>query len=370
MAYKHTFGRHRTREVRVGSLVVGGDNPIWVQSMTTPDTHDVEATVAQILRLEEAGCELVRVTVPKPQDAAVLGEIKRRIHVPLICDIHFDYKMALSALDHPVDKIRINPGNIGGYDRYRQYVDEFKLPFLYYPRREHIMHRIKGKMYTDEMLADPAVLSGFGFNAREIAFLKDQPFTELASLYYKPYLDSFHDEYQPFGIGLDHLDTMTTTELFKKDGASAGALEFLPEQRDADPAAPRVDPVPSTQLDANLVLVGLSVATEPEASGSLPTVWHLVADPPGHPARRKHPPFDHAAPRRERTHSTTSSSRNRLCLPSLNDGGPSLRAAQFGTTGLTPSADAKLLLTYTADVMSSSQLMPFGPDSFAMNRVV
>jgi (E)-4-hydroxy-3-methylbut-2-enyl-diphosphate synthase len=126
MAYKHTFRRHKTREVKVGDKVVGGDNPIWVQSMTTPDTHDLEATVAEIHRLEEAGCEIVRVTVPKPQDAAVLGEIRRRIHLPLICDIHFDYKMALAALDHPVDKIRINPGNIGGYDRYRQVIRKAK----------------------------------------------------------------------------------------------------------------------------------------------------------------------------------------------------------------------------------------------------
>jgi (E)-4-hydroxy-3-methylbut-2-enyl-diphosphate synthase len=124
--YQHTFQRHRTREVGVGNLVVGGDNPIWVQSMTTPDTHLVEETVAQIHRLEEAGCEIVRVTVPKPEDAAVLGEIKRRIRLPLICDIHFDYKMALAALDHPVDKIRINPGNIGGYDRYRQVIRKAK----------------------------------------------------------------------------------------------------------------------------------------------------------------------------------------------------------------------------------------------------
>jgi (E)-4-hydroxy-3-methylbut-2-enyl-diphosphate synthase len=126
MAYKHTFARHKTRPVKVGNLVVGGDNPIWVQSMTTPDTHDLEATVAQIQRLEEAGCEMVRVTVPKPQDAAVLSAIKKRTRVPLICDIHFDYKMALSALDHPVDKIRINPGNIGGYDRYRQVIRKAK----------------------------------------------------------------------------------------------------------------------------------------------------------------------------------------------------------------------------------------------------
>ncbi len=124
--YQHTFQRHKTREVRVGDKAVGGDNPIWVQSMTTPDTNLVEETVAHILRLEEAGCEIVRVTVPKPEDAAVLGEIKRRIHLPLICDIHFDYKMALAALDHPIDKIRINPGNIGGYDRYRQVIRKCK----------------------------------------------------------------------------------------------------------------------------------------------------------------------------------------------------------------------------------------------------
>jgi (E)-4-hydroxy-3-methylbut-2-enyl-diphosphate synthase len=125
-AAKLQRARHKTREVRVGDKVVGGDNPVWVQSMTTPDTYQIEATVAEILRLEEAGCELVRVTVPKKEDAAVLGEIKKRIHIPLICDIHFDYKMALAAMDHPVDKIRINPGNIGGYDRYRQVIRKAK----------------------------------------------------------------------------------------------------------------------------------------------------------------------------------------------------------------------------------------------------
>jgi len=124
--YQHTFKRHKTREVAVGGKIIGGDNPIWVQSMTTSDTHDVEATVAQIHRLEEAGCELVRVTVPKPEDASVLSEIKRRIRLPLICDIHFDYRMALAALDHPIDKIRINPGNVGGYDRYRQVIRKCK----------------------------------------------------------------------------------------------------------------------------------------------------------------------------------------------------------------------------------------------------
>src|SRR5215211_3371336 len=118
--------RHKTREVKVGSRVFGGSNPVWVQSMTTTDTFDVEGTVKQIHALEEAGCELVRVTVPKPEDAGALSEIKKRIGIPLICDIHFDYKMALAALDHPVDKIRINPGNIGGMDRFRQVLRKAK----------------------------------------------------------------------------------------------------------------------------------------------------------------------------------------------------------------------------------------------------
>src|SRR3954464_8034463 len=118
--------RHKTREVRVGDKVVGGSNPVWVQSMTTTDTFDVEGTVKQIRALEEAGCEIVRVTVPKPEDAGALSEIKKRIGIPLICDIHFDYKMALAALDHPVDKIRINPGNIGTHDRFRQVIRKAK----------------------------------------------------------------------------------------------------------------------------------------------------------------------------------------------------------------------------------------------------
>src|SRR5688500_11136853 len=123
--------RQKTREVRVGDKVIGGNNPVWVQSMTTTDTFDVAATVAQIKRLEEAGCELVRVTVPKAEDAGALTAIRKRIGIPLICDIHFEYKMALLALDHPVDKIRINPGNIipprsNDYTRFRQVVRKAK----------------------------------------------------------------------------------------------------------------------------------------------------------------------------------------------------------------------------------------------------
>lgn len=124
--YESTFKRHKTREVKVGDTVVGGDNPIVVQSMTTTDTFNVEATVAQIKRLEEAECELVRVTVPTAADVAALPEIRKRIRIPLICDIHYDHRMALGSLDHPVDKIRINPGNIGSEERFKLVIKKAK----------------------------------------------------------------------------------------------------------------------------------------------------------------------------------------------------------------------------------------------------
>jgi (E)-4-hydroxy-3-methylbut-2-enyl-diphosphate synthase len=107
----------RVREVRIGSVVIGGDHPVAVQSMTLTDTRDVQATVEQILRLEEAGCEIVRVAVPDEEAAAALSSIKKQIHIPLVADIHFHYKLALKAIDAGVHKIRINPGNLGGEER-------------------------------------------------------------------------------------------------------------------------------------------------------------------------------------------------------------------------------------------------------------
>ncbi len=105
--------RSKTRPVRVGNLTIGGNNEVIIQSMTTTKTHDVEATVAQIKRLEEAGCQIVRVACPDERAANAIPEIKKRINIPLVADIHFDYKLALKAIEGGVDKIRINPGNIG-----------------------------------------------------------------------------------------------------------------------------------------------------------------------------------------------------------------------------------------------------------------
>ena len=106
--------RDKTKVIKIGGRVIGGGNPILIQSMTNTPTEDVEATVAQTLRLEEAGCEIIRCTVPTPEAAAAVAKIKERIHIPLVADIHFDYKMAIAAMENGADKIRINPGNIGG----------------------------------------------------------------------------------------------------------------------------------------------------------------------------------------------------------------------------------------------------------------
>lgn len=105
--------RQDTRPVKVGNLTIGGSNEVIIQSMCTTKTADVEATVAEILRLEEAGCQVVRVTVNNEEAAAAIKEIKKQIHIPLVADIHFNYKLALLAIENGIDKVRINPGNIG-----------------------------------------------------------------------------------------------------------------------------------------------------------------------------------------------------------------------------------------------------------------
>ncbi len=114
--------RRKTRQVMVGKVAVGGDAPITVQSMTNTDTRDVKATVRQIKALEEAGCEIVRVAVPDMEAATKLSEIKAQIEIPLVADIHFDYKLALEAIKRGVDKLRINPGNIGSKERVKEVV--------------------------------------------------------------------------------------------------------------------------------------------------------------------------------------------------------------------------------------------------------
>ncbi len=115
--------RDNTKVVHIGNKVIGGGNPIMIQSMTNTPTEDVEATVSQILALEAKGCDIVRCTVPNEEAAKAVKEIKKQIHIPLVADIHFDYKMAIAAMENGADKIRINPGNIGSKERIKAVVD-------------------------------------------------------------------------------------------------------------------------------------------------------------------------------------------------------------------------------------------------------
>ncbi len=118
--------RNETKKVRIGDVWIGGGHPVAIQSMTNTRTEDVDATVDQILRLEKAGCEIIRCAVPTQEAALALGEIKKRIHIPLVADIHFDHRLAIAAIESGVDKIRINPGNIGSEDRVRKVVEKAK----------------------------------------------------------------------------------------------------------------------------------------------------------------------------------------------------------------------------------------------------
>ena len=118
--------REEIKVVQIGNCKIGGGNPIAIQSMTNTKTEDVAATVAQILALEAAGCDIIRCAVPTMEAAEALTEIKKRIHIPLVADIHFDYRLAIAAIEHGADKIRINPGNIGDVSRVREVVEKAK----------------------------------------------------------------------------------------------------------------------------------------------------------------------------------------------------------------------------------------------------
>lgn len=118
--------REHTKVIQIGDRVIGGGNPILIQSMTNTKTEDVEATVAQILQLEKAGCDIIRSTANNEAAAKAFSKIKEQIHIPIVADIHFDYRLAILAMEHGADKIRINPGNIGGKERIKEVVDAAK----------------------------------------------------------------------------------------------------------------------------------------------------------------------------------------------------------------------------------------------------
>ena len=123
---KETIMRKHTREITIGNRIIGGENPILIQSMTNTRTEDVKGTIAQIQHLTAAGCDIIRCAVPTMEAAEALVEIKKGITIPLVADIHFDYRLAIAAMEHGADKIRINPGNIGSRERIQAVIDRAK----------------------------------------------------------------------------------------------------------------------------------------------------------------------------------------------------------------------------------------------------
>lgn len=120
------YQRKETKPIHVGNIQIGGQNKVVIQSMTNTKTKDIEATVKQIIELEKVGCELVRVACLDIEDAKAIKEIKKQIHIPIVSDIHFDYRIAIASIEAGVDKVRINPGNIGSKDKVKQVVDKCK----------------------------------------------------------------------------------------------------------------------------------------------------------------------------------------------------------------------------------------------------
>jgi (E)-4-hydroxy-3-methylbut-2-enyl-diphosphate synthase len=118
--------RKKTKKVKVGNVYIGGDSPVTIQSMTNTKTSNIKDTIEQIKLLEKAGCEIIRVAVPDEESAQAIKKIKKEINIPLVADIHFDYKLAIKSIEHGADKIRINPGNVGGIDKIKEIIKAAK----------------------------------------------------------------------------------------------------------------------------------------------------------------------------------------------------------------------------------------------------
>ena len=204
--------RDETRKIFVGDVQIGGTNKVVIQSMTNTKTKDVKSTVEQILRLEEAGCEVIRVACLDLEDARAIEAIKKQIHIPIVSDIHFDYRIALEAAKAGVDKIRINPGNIGGIDRVKAVVDACK--------ERKIPIRIgvnSGSMPKDILQRDgrPTAKGMVESGLRHIKILEDLNFFDIALSLKASSLDLCIESYQeaantinyPLHLGVTHAGT-------------------------------------------------------------------------------------------------------------------------------------------------------------------
>lgn len=204
--------RNETRKIFVGDVQIGGQDKVVIQSMTNTKTKDVKSTVEQILKLEDAGCEIVRVACLDVEDARAIKEIKSKIHIPVVADIHFDYRIALEAADAGVNKIRINPGNIGSNDRVKAVVDKCK--------EKHIPIRIgvnSGSLPKDilEKYGKPTAKGMVESGLRHIKILEDLEFFDIAlslkastlDLCIESYTEASNAINYPLHLGVTHAGT-------------------------------------------------------------------------------------------------------------------------------------------------------------------
>lgn len=193
--------RHQTKSFMIGNVPIGGNHPITIQSMTTTKTKQAENTIRQILDLEEAGCEIVRVAVPDMESAQAISEIKRNIHIPLVADIHFDYRLALKCMENGIDKIRINPGNIGSAERVREVARMAK--------EKHIPIRIgvnSGSLEKEllEKYQKPCAQAIVESAARHIELLRNNDFEEIVVSLKTSNVQETIDSYHLFAENFDY----------------------------------------------------------------------------------------------------------------------------------------------------------------------
>jgi len=205
--------RNETRKIHVGNVQIGGQNKVVIQSMTNTKTKDVEATVNQILKLEDAGCEIIRVACLDEEDARAIKEIKKKIHIPIVSDIHFNYRIALEAAKAGVDKIRINPGNIGSIDRVKQVVDACKERRI--PIRIGVNSGSLPKDILEKYGGKPSAKAMVESGLRHIEILEDLDFYDIAlslkasdlNLCIESYEEAANTVPYPLHMGVTHAGT-------------------------------------------------------------------------------------------------------------------------------------------------------------------
>lgn len=271
--------REHTKVVKIGNRVIGGGNPILIQSMTNTKTEDVAATVAQIQALTAAGCDIIRCAVPTMEAAEALTEIKKQVSIPVVADIHFDYRLALAAIEHGADKIRINPGNIGSQDKVKEVVDlakEYRIPIRVGVNSGSLEKDILQKYgkVTAEGLAESAL--------RNVALLEKYDFDDIVISLKSSDVKMNYEAYKivndrtdyPLHIGVTEAGTPSRGKI--KSAAGVGAL-LLEDIGDTMRISLTADPVEEV-LFAKELLAALGIRKDAIEIVSCPTCGRTEVD--------------------------------------------------------------------------------------------